>query len=83
MFADEDDMAIIKAAAVRRGVPEAEVLREAIHLAAMANQTWDEPFFTHTYPRVDGSPQVRVDDVLRDVWTEEAKTYGGTRNPNS
>lgn len=53
VVADEDDLAILKAAAARRGISEAELLRDAIHLAAMANRTWDEPFFTHIYSPVD------------------------------
>lgn len=47
--ADADDLAVIRAAAARRGVPEAEILREAIRRAALENQTWDEPFFSRTY----------------------------------
>jgi hypothetical protein len=26
-------------------VPEAEIIREGVHLAAMASRQWDEPFF--------------------------------------
>jgi hypothetical protein len=81
VFANEGDLAIIKAAAARRGVAEAELLRDAIHLAAMAHQTWDEPFFTHTYASEDRSPRVRADDVLQAAWTEKAEAYERTKSP--
>lgn len=82
MFADEDDLAIIKAAATRRGVAEAEILRDAIHLAAMADRTWDEPFFTGTYTPTDdgGSPRSDVDDVLDVSWTAKSEAYERTKN---
>ncbi|WP_280714864.1 CopG family transcriptional regulator [Kitasatospora sp. MAP5-34] len=50
VYAESEDLAVIKEAAARRGITEAEIIREAIHLAAMANRTWDEPFFSTTYP---------------------------------
>jgi len=43
VYADPEDLALIKAAAARRGVPEAEILREAIKLAALGARVWDEP----------------------------------------
>lgn len=43
IYADADDLAIIKEAAGRDGVSEAEIIREAIHLAALAKRTWDQP----------------------------------------
>lgn len=81
VFADENDLAILKAAAARQGVAEAELLRVAIHLAAMANRTWDEPFFTHTYASEADEPRPHVDQVLEDVWAQKADTYERTKNP--
>ncbi|QMU69409.1 CopG family transcriptional regulator [Streptacidiphilus sp. P02-A3a] len=49
VYADSDDLAIIKEAAVRRGISEAEIIRQGIHLAAMANRVWDEPLFSRTF----------------------------------
>jgi len=46
VFADEIDLAILKDAARRQGIAEAELIRDAIHLAAMDNRTWAQPFFT-------------------------------------
>ena len=52
VYADSDDLALIKSAAARRGVPEAEIIREGIHLAAMSSRAWDEPL---DWPVFDGS----------------------------
>lgn len=79
VFADEDDLAIIKAAAARRGVAEAELLRDAIHLAAMAHRTWSEPFFTRAYLPEDGSPRDRADEVLQAAWAERAQAFERTK----
>lgn len=81
VFADEQDLAIHKAAAARRGVAEAELIREAIHLAAMANRTWDEPFFSQTYAAEDAGPRLRAGDVLQDAWAERAEAYERTKSP--
>lgn len=43
VYADADDLAVIKEAAKRERVPEAEIIRNAIHLAALAKRTWDRP----------------------------------------
>jgi hypothetical protein len=81
VFADESDLAILKAAAARRGIAEAELLRDAIHLAAMANRTWDEPFFSTTYASEDGDRGRPVGDVLQDAWAEKAEAYEATKTP--
>ncbi len=81
VFANEDDLATIKAAAARRGVPEAELLRDAIHLAAMAARSWDEPFFTHTYVPKDRSRRGSADEVLADTWAEKSQAYERTKRP--
>ncbi|GAA5050961.1 hypothetical protein [Streptomyces similanensis] len=38
------DLALIEAAAARRGVSEAELLREGVHRIARAYRAWGEPF---------------------------------------
>jgi predicted DNA binding CopG/RHH family protein len=48
VYVNSADLATIKEAARRRGVPQAEVIREGVHLAAMASRQWDEPFFDET-----------------------------------
>ncbi|MPZ25302.1 MAG: ribbon-helix-helix protein, CopG family [Micromonosporaceae bacterium] len=45
VYVDSEDLAVIKEGARRRGVPEAQIIREGVHLAAMASREWDESFF--------------------------------------
>jgi hypothetical protein len=49
VYADAADLALIKEAAARRGVSEAEIIREGIHLAAMSSRVWDEPLAWPTF----------------------------------
>lgn len=73
VYADPEDLAIIKEAARRRGISEAEIIRQGIHLAAMANRVWDEPLFSRTFAgpgRTVSKAGVRdavADAVHRDV----------------
>ncbi|GAA1772443.1 hypothetical protein GCM10009681_49870 [Luedemannella helvata] len=60
VYVDSEDLALIKAAAARRGIPEAEIIREGVHLAAMASREWTEPFFDE--PLDLGGP-VTAEDV--------------------
>ncbi|GIH73466.1 MULTISPECIES: ribbon-helix-helix domain-containing protein [Sphaerimonospora] len=61
VYADPEDLALIKEAARRRGVSEAEIIREGIHLAAMANRVWDEPLEWPTFK--GGGKPVGGDEV--------------------
>jgi hypothetical protein len=73
VYADPEDLAIIKEAAKRRGISEAEIIRQGIHLAAMANRVWDEPLFSRTFEGAGRTPskaEVRetvADAVRRDM----------------
>lgn len=69
MYADPEDLALIKEAARHRGVPEAEILREGIHLAAMANRVWDEPL---DWPTFDGSGEPVSNEEIRNAVAEGA-----------
>lgn len=80
VYADKDDLAILKGAAARRGTAEAELIRDAIHLQAMANRAWAEPFFTRTYAAERESAPSRVGDVLDDAWAQKAAAYERTRD---
>jgi len=51
VYADVEDLMLIKEAAARRGVAEAEIIREGIHLAAMSSRVWDDPL---DWPTFDG-----------------------------
>jgi ribbon-helix-helix CopG family protein len=61
---DEVDLAIIKEAAARRGVPEAEIIRRGIHLAAMGERQWTEPLDLPTFDSGDPTLAHRVREVL-------------------
>ena len=62
VYADPEDLALIKEAASRRGISEAEIIREGIHLAAMANRVWDEPL---DWPTFDGGGEPVTKDEVR------------------
>lgn len=49
VYADAEDLELIKEIAARRGVPEAQIIREGIHLAAMSNRIWDSPLDWPTF----------------------------------
>ncbi|MEV8568153.1 CopG family transcriptional regulator [Streptomyces sp. NPDC051322] len=46
VYADDSDLSLIKEAAARLGVSEAEIIREGIHRIALAHRVWNEPFVT-------------------------------------
>ncbi|PVE12835.1 hypothetical protein Y717_27410 [Streptomyces scopuliridis RB72] len=46
VYADDSDLVLIKEAAIRLGVSEAEIIREGIHRIALARRARDEPFVT-------------------------------------
>jgi len=64
VYADPEDLAIIKEAAQRRGISEAEIIRQGIHLAAMANRIWDEPLFSRTF---EGSGRTPTKEDVRNT----------------
>lgn len=73
VYADPEDLALIKEAARRRDVSEAEIIREGIHLAAMANRVWDEPLFSRTFKgsgRTADSKQVQ--EIVADAVQRES-----------
>lgn len=70
VYADPEDLAIIKEAARRRGISEAEIIRQGIHLAAMAHRVWDEPLFSRTF---EGPGRTLAKDEVRDVVADAAQ----------
>ncbi|NKY34554.1 CopG family transcriptional regulator [Nocardia speluncae] len=65
VYADADDLALIKEAAKRRGRSEAEIIREGIHLAALSYRVWDDP---DEWPKVSGGGEpVTKEEVRRAV----------------
>ena len=61
---DSEDLAIIKEAAARRGVPEAEIIRKGVHLAAMGERLWAEPMEIPTFDSGDPSFASSVRETL-------------------
>jgi hypothetical protein len=70
VYADAEDLEIIKEAARRRGISEAEIIRQGIHLAAMANRVWDEPLFSRTF---QGPGRTPARDQVRDIVAEAVR----------
>jgi hypothetical protein len=64
VYADPEDLSLIKQIAERRGVPEAEIIREGIHLAAMSTRVWDEPL---EWPTFEGSGQPVTNEEINEV----------------
>ncbi len=69
VYADPADLALIKQTAARRGVPEAEIIREGIHLAAMSTRVWDEPL---EWPTFEGSGQPVTNEEITKAVTGNA-----------
>ncbi|MFI1681739.1 CopG family transcriptional regulator [Streptomyces sp. NPDC020607] len=79
VYADPDDLAIIKEAAKRRGISEAEIIRQGIHLAAMANRVWDEPLFSRTFEGPGRTPsKAAVRDTVAEAVRSDRDTDPGT-----
>lgn|GEM_PF-1802061 len=75
VMAAEEDLAVIRAAAARRGVAMTELIRDAIHLAALAERRWYEPFYSGPFTRL---PPVAADesvDVIGDGPAPEVLYY--------
>jgi hypothetical protein len=65
VYADADDLELIKEIASRRGVSEAEIIREGIHLAAIGSRVWDDDF---DWPAFDGpGTPATSDEVSRTI----------------
>ncbi|SHN36444.1 hypothetical protein SAMN05216499_1473 [Actinacidiphila paucisporea] len=79
VYADPEDLAIIKEAATRRGISEAEIIRQGIHLAAMANRIWDEPLFSRTF---EGTGRTPSKEDVRDAVASAALKGSGSENPS-
>jgi hypothetical protein len=64
VYADPDDLALIKEAAAKRGISEAEIIRHGIHLAAMSTRVWGADM---DFPTFDEVNELVTDDVTRAV----------------
>jgi hypothetical protein len=64
VYADPADLALIKEAAAKRGISEAEIIRRGIHLAAMSTRVWGEDM---DFPTFDEISTPVADEVTRAV----------------
>jgi hypothetical protein len=64
VYADTDDLALIKEIAARQGVPEAQIIREGIHLAAMSNRVWDGSL---DWPTFEGTGEPATSDEVTET----------------
>ncbi len=70
VYADAEDLALIKEIAARRGVSEAQLIREGIHLAALSNRVWDSAF---DWPAFDGAGEPATSDEVTDMVARAAE----------
>lgn len=64
VMVDEDDLELIKRAAVRDGRTEAEYFREAFHRAAVRTRRWDEKW---DIPVIEFGRPISADEADRIV----------------
>ncbi len=64
VYADPEDLATIKEAAARTQTSEAEIIRNAIHLAAMRVRRRSEPLRLRRFASGDPTLADRVDEIL-------------------
>jgi hypothetical protein len=72
VYADADDLAVIKDAAARSKVSEAEIIRNAIHLAAMRVRRRSEPLRLRRFASGDPTLAERVDDILANDFGDDS-----------
>jgi Ribbon-helix-helix protein, copG family len=70
VYADAEDLALIKEIADRRGVSEAQIIREGIHLAALGNRIWDGPF---DWPTFEGTGDPVTSDEVTEAVARDAE----------
>ncbi|WP_280251932.1 CopG family transcriptional regulator [Nocardia abscessus] len=74
VYADAEDLAVIKEAAAQSNVSEAEIIRNAIHLAAMRVRRRSEPLRLRRFASGDPTLAERVDDILADDFGDNSDT---------
>lgn len=74
IHADPEGLAIIKEAAARRGISEAEIIRQGIHLSATADRVWDEPLFSRTF---EGPGRTPSKEEVRNTVADSVSNDGG------
>jgi hypothetical protein len=71
VYADASDLAVIKEAAANSDVSEAEIIRNAIHLAAQRIRRRSEPLQLRRFTSGDPGLAERVDDYLADGFGDD------------
>jgi hypothetical protein len=71
VYADAGDLAVIKEAAARSDVSEAEIIRNAIHLAAQRIRRRSEPLGLRRFASGDPRLAERVDEYLTDGFGDD------------
>lgn len=72
VYVDADDLAIIKEAAARSNASEAEIIRNAIHLAAMRVRRRSEPLRLRRFASGDRTLAERVGGILTENFGEDS-----------
>ncbi|GAA3788906.1 hypothetical protein GCM10022403_024160 [Streptomyces coacervatus] len=67
VYLEDEDLRDLKATASRKGISEAELIREGVRLAITRNRVWDEPAGLPVLDSGDPSFAERSDDILRDT----------------
>ncbi|MEV8014839.1 CopG family transcriptional regulator [Streptomyces sp. NPDC086554] len=66
VYADAEDMTVIKEAATERGISEAEIIREALHLAALRYRRRAKPLGLRRFDSGDPALADRADSIVRE-----------------
>ncbi|GAA4692839.1 Ribbon-helix-helix protein, copG family [Promicromonospora umidemergens] len=70
VYLDENDLRDLKIAAARRGVSEAEIIREGVQQALLRHRVWDEPVGLPIASSGDPTFASRTDEALRSMGSE-------------
>ncbi|MGX1808929.1 ribbon-helix-helix domain-containing protein [Nocardia sp. NPDC055321] len=82
VYADANDLAVIKEAAARGDVSEAEIIRNAIHLAAMRLRRRSEPLRLRRFASGNPTLAARVDELLAGDFGDTHRITFDARQPN-
>ncbi|QKW27231.1 CopG family transcriptional regulator [Streptomyces seoulensis] len=65
VYLEDEDLQDLKATASRKGVSEAELIREGVRLAIARNRVWEEPAGLPVFDSGDPTFAERSDEILR------------------
>ncbi len=66
VYLEDEDLRALKDTASRKGISEAELIREGVRLAIAQNRTWDEPAGLPVFDSGDPAFAENSDSLLRD-----------------